>query len=49
MHYKTRANVYMVLGGGLVGIFRIWVLGGSSLVGKSYGCTRLRLWCAKLL
>ena len=38
MHYKTRANVYIVLGGG----------GGVSRVGKSSGCTHLRLWYAKL-
>jgi hypothetical protein len=51
-HYKTRVNVYMVLGRGVVGscfwcpllfVFGGW---GVSRVGKSSGCTRLRLWCA---
>ena len=52
LHYKTRVNVYMVLGRGVVGccfwcpllfVFGGW---GVSRVGKSSGCTRLRLWCA---
>ena len=50
LHYKTRANVYMVLGRGVVGsclvstIVRIW--GGGFSVGKSSGCTCLLLWYA---
>ena len=50
MHYKTRANVYMVLGRGVVGVCYCSYLGGGgvSRVGKSSGCTRLRLWYAKL-
>ena len=52
LHYKTRVNVYMVLGRGVVGscfwcpllfVFGGW---GVSRVGKSSGCTRLRLWYA---
>jgi hypothetical protein len=52
IHYKIRANVYMVLGRGVVGrcfwcpllfVFGGW---GVSRVGKSSGCTRLRLWYA---
>jgi hypothetical protein len=52
LHYKSRANVYMVLGRGVVGscfwcpllfVFGGW---GVSRVGKSSGCTRLRLWYA---
>ena len=53
MHYKSRANVYMVLGGlgWLVAVLvsavvRIWDGWGVSRVGKSSGCTRLRLWYA---
>ena len=52
MNYKTRVDVYMVLGRGVVGscfwcsllfIFGGW---GVSRIGKSSGCTCLRLWCA---
>jgi len=61
MHYKTRAQcLHGIGGGGLVGscfgvryCFVRYCLylggGGFSHFGKSSGCTRLRLWCAKLL
>ena len=48
MHYKTSANVYMVLVGGVGSCFGVRYCsylggGGVSRVRKSSGCTHLRL------